>query len=66
MGVKAASGRNSERHLFSASYSYCGLRMPRQKEVMGERMGFSLGFGGDFAVWVLISGLRVLSDSGGL
>jgi hypothetical protein len=29
-------------------------------------MGFSLGFGSNFAVWVLFSGLRVLSDSGGL
>jgi len=30
---------------------------------MREIAGFLLGFGCDFAVWVLISGLRVLSDS---
>jgi hypothetical protein len=30
---------------------------------MGESAGLLLGFGGNFAAWVLISGLRVLSDS---
>jgi len=65
-GNTAASGSNSERHHFPAGTSSNSVGKPRQKEVIGESEGFLLGFGSDFALWVLISGLRVLSDSGGL
>jgi hypothetical protein len=62
----AASGSTSEQHPTSAGDPSCGLGLPRLKKAMGESAGFSQGFGSNFAVWVLISGLQVLSDSGGL
>ena len=44
--------------------SYCTQGVTETKRrFWGIFTGFLLGFGCDFAVWVLISGLRVLSES---
>jgi len=62
-GSSAASGVRSSTYLWPVTLKW---GTPRNQEVMGESTGFLLGFGSDFAMWVLISGLQVLSDSGGL
>jgi len=62
-GNSAASGIRSSTHLWPVTLKW---GTPRNQEVIGESAGFLLGFGSDFAMWILISGLRVLSVSGGL
>jgi hypothetical protein len=64
-GGSAVSEVRSSTHLLAGPYwkSYYTQGVTETTRSYGGDVG---GFGCDFAVWVLISGLRVLSDSGGL
>jgi hypothetical protein len=59
-GSSAASGSNSEQHPPLAGYSSWECR---ENKLWRRLRDFWLDFGCDFAVWALISGLRVLSNS---